>query len=191
MMAVDIQDTKATLRGAMKQRLACVSDDDRAEAGRRAADRLCALPAFSGAEVVACFLSMPREIPTDPLIESCHDAGKQVCVPAFRRDLQAYGMARLDADTPLTCGRAGVREPTRPVWMEPDRIDMFVVPGLAFDEQGRRLGRGGGHYDRLLADVSGIKVGLAMAFQCVASVPSDAHDIRMDLVVTDVATLRQ
>ena len=65
-----------------------------------------------------------------------------------------------------------------------DRFDLILVPGLAFDKSGARLGRGRGFYDRFLAGITGFRVGVCFDWQLVESVPVEAHDIRMDAVVT-------
>lgn len=67
-----------------------------------------------------------------------------------------------------------------------EKIDIFIVPGVAFDRMGNRLGRGGGYYDKLLAGVPSPKIGLAYSFQVLAEVPRTSYDVPMDMVVTEV-----
>ena len=91
--------------------------------------------------------------------------------------------------------RSKGQEPSGGEEVSLDRISVFLVPGLAFDREGRRLGRGGGHYDRVLSKAVGLKIGLAHNYQISNSaLPEESHDIRMDLVVTNqflLAPLKQ
>ena len=185
-----IQEAKQAVRQTMKARLEATDAPARTAAGERVASRVVALPEFDAAVVVSCFLSLPREISTDGLIRVFRRSEKRVCVPAFQQSAQAYSLARLEESTRLVPGKAGVREPVGSEWVALEDVDLFVIPGLAFDAQGHRVGRGGGHYDRLLEGARAVKVGVGMECQLVASVPAEDHDIRMDVVVTDMATLR-
>jgi len=94
---------------------------------------------------------------------------------------------RMSSGSLWTTGPYGIREPDPGSWRKasPEEVDLAVIPGLAFDAAGGRLGRGKGYYDRLLGDPAfrGIKVGLAWEWQIVGEVPATAHDIRMDLVL--------
>jgi 5-formyltetrahydrofolate cyclo-ligase len=74
-------------------------------------------------------------------------------------------------------------EAVRPV--ANDHIDVALVPGLAFDETGNRLGRGMGYFDRILQDLRGVKIALAYDFQVLSEVPTEAHDTPMDFIVTE------
>ena len=97
-------------------------------------------------------------------------------------------MARVAAQTAWRPGPLGVPEPRRADWVDLDAVDVIILPGVAFDPQGGRLGHGGGHIDRLLAGGAGqglYKIGLAFACQFVDRVPCDAHDVHMDLVISN------
>ena len=92
-----------------------------------------------------------------------------------------------DFDAELATGKFGILEP-KPGAVRLtalDRIDAVLVPGLAFDETGNRLGRGLGHFDRLLRQTSGAKIALAFDFQVLDEVPAETHDARMDFIVTE------
>jgi 5-formyltetrahydrofolate cyclo-ligase len=105
-------------------------------------------------------------------------------------------MAELGSDTPVRRRPGGGPEPVGTPGVRMNDLDLLVVPGLAFDARGGRLGRGGGHYDRLLAARSGQKghrpvlLGLGFEFQIVERVPTAAHDVRLDIVVTEERVLR-
>ena len=79
----------------------------------------------------------------------------------------------------------GFQEPIEGETLPAQKLNGFLVPGLAFSKKGERVGRGKGFYDRTLADVSGLKVGVCYSYQLFAELPTEAHDIRMDVVVSD------
>jgi len=146
------------------------------------------LAEWHSAENVCCYLAMPVEIQTDTIITKCRAEGKQLFVPAFLDALRKYMPAFFDPDDEIGLGRFNVLEPTNPKWIKAQKIDLVLVPGLAFDRHGGRLGHGGGHYDRLLAQESlrsACKVGLAFDFQILNRLPLRTNDVRMDIVVTE------
>jgi 5-formyltetrahydrofolate cyclo-ligase len=130
-------------------------------------------------------------VPTTALRRLLDDRGVRVVLPrVVDGDLILHGVGLGDA---LGRGYGGVLEPgpDLPV-VPPESIDAFVVPGLLFDRRGVRLGRGGGHYDRLLARgrEGAVRVGLCYAERVVAELPVDPWDERVDVVVTDRDVIR-
>lgn len=159
-----------------------------AERSRRIQEKLVAHPAFGPARVVCAYLAMRGEVQTDWLIARTRALGKTLCVPAYRLDEACYGVARCTDRTALYVGPGGVREPAQPEWVTLEEIDFMVVPGVAFDRQGGRVGHGKGHYDRLLRSASrqGFPaIGVAFDFQLFDRVPMGDHDVRMDAVMTE------
>jgi 5-formyltetrahydrofolate cyclo-ligase len=146
---------------------------------------LLATGAFRAAHRVLAYLPLPGEVRTDPIRTACRDAGKQTFVPAWHAANARYEPARLEPDSPLTRGKFGVAEPAGKDWVPLTAIDLVLVPGVAFDPNGHRLGRGGGYYDRMLAACPGTRIGLAFECQLVPHVPTEPHDIAMDLLVTE------
>ncbi|NQT91970.1 MAG: 5-formyltetrahydrofolate cyclo-ligase [Lentisphaerae bacterium] len=145
---------------------------------------------FGEREGVACYLSTGHEVMTDRLIEACWDSGKAVFVPARVPAERLYRLAELRPDTRLVPGPLGVKEPADPEWVAAGEMPgVFLVPGVAFDAGGGRLGHGGGYYDRLLhgegSTGRAYKVGLAFDCQIVEAVPMQEHDVRMDAVITE------
>jgi 5-formyltetrahydrofolate cyclo-ligase len=179
---------KIALREQMRARLA--EHDATGVRAKTAAiwERLSVLREFSAATRLVVYVSTVHEVDTQGLIRQLLAMGRQVCVPRFEPATQGYAASELhDFDTELTTGKFGILEPKpgaiRPVAL--DRIDAALVPGLAFDETGNRLGRGLGHFDRLLRQTSGVKIALAFDFQVLDEVPAEAHDARMDFIVTE------
>jgi 5-formyltetrahydrofolate cyclo-ligase len=121
-----------------------------------------------------------------PLLQEAVVAKKEVVLPRFDPDSDAYVVCRLtDLNDTLPPGKFGILEPHHDSPPYPlNQLDLVLVPGVAFDIGGRRLGRGKGFYDRLLASVSGTKCGVAFDEQVESALPWEPHDVTMDCLVT-------
>ncbi|HVM61524.1 MAG TPA: 5-formyltetrahydrofolate cyclo-ligase [Verrucomicrobiae bacterium] len=179
---------KIALRERMRARLASQSP---AEARAKSAaiwERLSVVREFSGARRLLSYVSTGAEVDTHGLIRQLLAMGRHVCVPRFDEAQRTYVVSEIgDFDGDLMTGKFGILEP-RPEAMRPavlDPIGIALVPGLAFDETGNRLGRGLGHFDRLLRQTGGVKIALAFDFQLLDEVPAETHDMRMDFIVTE------
>ncbi|MBK8913232.1 MAG: 5-formyltetrahydrofolate cyclo-ligase [Phycisphaerales bacterium] len=186
--------TKADLRSLVKARVAALSPEQRRTASAAACARLMAQPEFQNARVILAFLSLPDEIDADGVTRAALADGRRVCLP--RVDWNARTMApveirSLDADVSPP-GRHGLREPRVAPAVDAAEIDFVLVPGVALSEEGGRLGRGAGFYDRFLADprLRAVRCGFAFEAQIVEHVPLEAHDARMNLIVTEQRTIR-
>jgi len=118
---------------------------------------------------------------------------KIVCYPLSHVHGRILSFRAIKSEAELEPGRLGVREPSNSAELIPvDQIDLFVVPGLGFTRDGKRLGRGGGYYDATLkaALARSRRVGLAFSDQIVDTMPTTSEDVDMDLVVTEAETLR-
>lgn len=82
-------------------------------------------------------------------------------------------------------GPFGVPVPEEEIVFDKDKIDVVIVPGVAFDKEGNRMGYGRGYYDRFLQDISAVRVGVCHSFQVIESVPCEEHDVKMDIIVTE------
>ena len=185
-------ESKTDIRARMRARRAQVDADSRRAASAAITATLLALPEFQRAAEVACFLSLPQEIDTDSFLATCHRLGKRVCVPAWDGNARAYTFVRLAPGAGVVPGPHGVPEPGKRESVDPKGLDFAVVPGLAFDRQGGRLGYGGGFYDRLLAACAPtcIKAGVAYSWQVLPeNLPMSARDVRMHLVATEHETI--
>jgi 5-formyltetrahydrofolate cyclo-ligase len=183
------QETKAQIRSRMRSIIRGMSDEQRRIASSNACARLCGLEAFEHAGVVMMYMPLANEIDITPAALRCFQRGKSVCVPKVdwaRGEMNPVEITSLD-DHVLDCDEHGLRSPKicRPVL--PTTIDLVVVPGLAFDPQGNRLGRGGGYYDRFLRRLKpGVTtVGLVFDQQIIDAVPAEESDVAVDIVVSD------
>ncbi len=164
----------------------------RREASAAVCARLARLPELAGARAVLGYAATLTEVDVDAFLRALAAAGARLHLPWV--DGERLGVAEVADLNELTAGWRGVREPPpggrRAV--RPSLLDAVVAPGVAFDAAGRRLGAGGGHFDRLLAQLGrGVPViGVAFDEQVVDTVPVAAHDRRVDVVVTPTRTLR-
>lgn len=182
---VSTANTKEVLRARVRAARRALSPTAVDAASRQIAERVISLPEFSRARVVGCYVALPHEVQTADLIARCWRAGKKTCVPAFDATARGYLWAWLDDGEPMVKGPAGIPQPETMRKALPAELELMVVPAVAFDRAGRRLGHGGGHYDRLLAQCPGFKVGIAFEVQVVEEVPSRPHDVAVDVVVTE------
>ena len=173
----------------MRDKLAVQPPADRKAKSRRLEEKLFNLPVFSRALRVAFFASIEGAADTHPMIERALRDGKKVALPRVdkdRHELVFYAVKDLLKDT--APGVLGILEPRAglPV-VQPASLDCVVVPGLAFDRAGARFGRGAGFYDRFLSRLSPgtAKIGIGFSFQMIKHVPCEAHDEKLDLVLTD------
>ena len=189
----DIEFRKKAVRSEMRARLKAVSLADRAAASRAMTARLRDLSAVRRAFCILAFHPMPHEIDLVPFLKDTLDSGRRLVLPrvAGEGDLELLEVDDLAAQ--LESGSFGILEPARGMAPVPAKeIDVVVAPGIAFAADGRRLGQGGGFYDRLLArrDFAGKPVaGVGYDFQVFETVPSDARDVRVGWIVTDRRTI--
>lgn len=181
-----VQTAKATLRRQMRDRLRELSAVARARAAEAACQRLRQQPVWITTKSVLFFAPLPQELNIWALLTEAQAAGRTVALPRFDRSTQQYTAAVLsDLNTDLRPGWLGISEPHGDCPnLAMNRLDLILVPGLAFDPCGRRLGRGKGYYDRLLADAPGMKCGVAFDEQVVSEVPVGPRDVRLNCILT-------
>ena len=184
-MPSTITAEKARLRRQALDWLATLSSQARIAGDESLFRRFLALPQIESARTVLLYHGMDTEPDTVRLLSPLWDMGKQVCLP---RCLPGNQMeARLvQRDSTLVRHPYGMLEPGPDCpLIPPDQIDLVLVPGLAFDRSGGRLGRGGGYYDRWLAGFSGVTAALCRDGLLMESIPRLPHDLGVNLVVTE------
>ncbi len=179
-------ETKAVMRARLRAELKTHSSTLTALASVDLCARLNAFSAWQSARTVLLFFPVASEPDISPLLADALAASKLLALPRFNAATNGYEAVHVfDLARELVVGPFQVREPAAACPMVPlNRLDLALVPGLGFDARGHRLGRGKGHYDRLLAGFTGMKIGVAFDFQIVAEVPREPHDIALDAVVT-------
>ncbi len=145
--------------------------------------RLQLLPELLTTRVLLVYAAANSEVDIEPAAFEFRRRGVRTVYPRVRgEELDLVPVGNTD---PLTPGHRGIREPLGQA-VDPTLVDAVVVPGVAFDLRGRRLGQGGGHYDRLLPRIDdALRVGVAFACQVVPRIPDEPHDIAMDVLITD------
>lgn len=159
----------------------------REEKSRHIAESVLGLEEVREARSVFCYVSFRSEVDTVPLLSALWRAGKITAVPKVDgRQMAFYEIHSMDD---LVCGYCGIPEP-KPGCALMRQADIIVMPGLAFDTEGHRLGYGGGFYDRFLEEnPNAWKLALAFEEQIQSEIPSEKQDIRVDGIVTDRRTI--
>jgi 5-formyltetrahydrofolate cyclo-ligase len=173
---------KAALRRRILAARAGLSVDQRAAAGRALRDAILALPQVQMAGTVAAYYSIGSEPDTHGLVYALWKRGSYVLLPRLRPDMD-LDWASYEGPDSLRPGPRGLTEPTEPLRGVPavSRADLVIVPALAVDRRGARLGRGGGSYDRALARVGPQVPTIALLYdgELLREVPAAAHDQRV------------
>ena len=176
---------KFAWRRQIREWLRAIPAEERATAARQLQERLQAHPLWSQTDRVLCFAPLPDEPDISLIIGEALRANKIVALPRYDSAAGHYAAARIDTLAQCLRGQFGALEPGPGCPLVPlNQLDLVLVPGVAFDLAGRRLGRGKGFYDRLLAEVRGHKCGVAFDEQIVAELPEEPHDVRVDSIVT-------
>lgn len=186
-------------KSALRQRAYVVrhAQPDKERVSRQICARFQQLPAYRQARTVLWYVHCRSEVRTRPALRDALAAGEKInVVPYCTEDAQSkrqLGLWRLEHLSELTAGTWGILEPPVTRWQEPGRVigprqlDLIMVPGVAFDRSGGRLGNGAGYYDRLLQEVRAdtIVAGVCYDSQLFPEIPMQAHDIAMDYVITE------
>jgi 5-formyltetrahydrofolate cyclo-ligase len=185
-MQPDIQAAKALLRKQIRDALQNISPAARNALSAQIRDQLKKQAIWKNAGAVLFFAPLPDELDLWPLLEEALAAGKIAALPRFNPAGKNYVACRVqNLRSEIAPGEFGIREPA--AWcagIPLDRLDLILVPGVAFDWHGHRLGRGRGFYDRLLTDVRGVKCGITFDEQMVNDVPAGPPDVRMNFILT-------
>lgn len=182
---IDLPAEKRALRLRVLERILAMDPDDRRAQEEALVEQFALLPGFREAGTVLLFASaFAEEYRTWPILEIALSLNKQVVCPRVDRAADRLVLHRVeDLSKDLQPGMMGIPEPRRrsPV-VEPSQIDWVLVPGLAFDDRGFRLGRGRGHYDRLLVNLraEAPRWALALESQWVEALPTEPHDQQLD-----------
>ena len=187
-----LDEAKVALRTRMRALRAGLAPDARVAESTAAADRAAALPEVADARVVVGYHALAEEIDPASLLDLLRGRGARIALPrvAGPRELTLHWVERGDD---LLTGTLRIMEPAADSpGPSLDAVDLVIVPGVAFDPQGGRLGFGGGFYDRLLARLPATTRTVAIAYdlQVVPEVPSGESDHRVQLVVTPTAVHR-
>lgn len=183
-------EKKKILRKIIKVRVSAISADEKAKREKLLLDNLFSMPEFLAANTVMLFANLPDEIGTFSLIDKCIAMGKKVFLPVINGD----DMTVAEFTGEYRVGRYDIKEPVTPNYsltvintsslLTPNSIDFILVPGVGFNPNGYRLGRGKGYYDKFLSKYSNLfTVGVCFREQFYLDIPTEPHDIPMHKVI--------
>ena len=180
---------KDSVRKIMIARRKAISLREKKSSDEAIQRRLLQMDEWKKAKTVCVYASLLEELDTTKIIKSLLDKKKCVVVPKVLNE-KSLGLFQIESDEDLALGRFGVLEP-KAHCLEVDKksIELFVVPGLAFDRSGNRLGWGKGYYDKLLQKIGVPKIALAYSFQVLDHIPYETHDICMTSIITEKETI--
>ncbi len=187
---------KNRLRLEKRAQRKALDDETRLELDRAIKQNLLENFHYRAARVVLAYWSMPDEVETQEIVADAIDGGKVVLLPRCERGVGEFKIVRIDdPGEQLTPGPfRGLFQPRDdiPVWDGPGKLDLVLVPGLAFTPDGHRLGMGGGMYDRFLNSYpSAVRLALAYGFQVQEQLPVEEHDERVDWILTETGLITQ
>ena len=175
---------KAEARRIVRERIEQMTRRERAARGLRAQRRLLAMDEYAKARTVLTYMALDDEVPTAAINADATAKGKRLAAPFVHREGR-----RMEARvfTPrMRPGAFGIPESPDAKHIDPAEINFIVVPGRAFDNTGRRVGRGGGYYDRFLAESpQAVKCALCFECQVMEKLESRPHDVRVDFIATE------
>ena len=185
-MTQSLTEQKAALRERLRVVVNELSRAQREEAAVEICARLIEQPAWKNARSILLFAPLADEPNVRPLLHSALSGDKLTALPRFNAQTGHYEAAVVgDLAKDFVEGKFGILEPAPSCKItDLKRLDLILVPGVAFDWQGHRLGRGKGFYDRLLAEVSGKTCGVAFDQQLVSTIPVEPHDVHLNCILT-------
>ena len=175
---------KKELRKKIRARKRDIPVDELREMSRLACERLLAYERLSNASTVMMYYPLSDEVDVTPVIEQLAENGKTVVLPQVTGEATMV-LRRYTGKADLQEGAFGIMEPCGEIFSDYETIDVAIIPGMAFDRCGNRLGRGKGYYDRFLPLLPArvYKIGVCFPFQLLDDIPMEEHDIKMDTIL--------
>ncbi|MEI7834416.1 MAG: 5-formyltetrahydrofolate cyclo-ligase, partial [bacterium] len=181
---------KADLRATALARRGNIDDRERFTRSMQIQHRVTELAAFRAAQTICCYSAFRDEVLTDKLHGFILCQQRQLVLPRTHADTHTLSLHLVASAFDITPGYHGIPEPRADLpQLFPCEIDLFIVPGAAFDACGNRLGYGAGYYDGMLGESEAVRVGVAFACQLEQHIPAEEHDIPMDYLVTEHGTI--
>jgi 5-formyltetrahydrofolate cyclo-ligase len=179
---------KIAMRHELKTRLMQISREQCVQKSKQLCEHVVGSKAYREAAVVMAFLSLPHEVDTTPIILHAWQCGKTVAVPKVSWEQRHMIPVELTSlETGLQADKMGLRNPVNGTPVPHEEIDLVLTPGLGFDREGNRLGRGGAYYDRFFSThkLKALRWGIAFSEQLCDAVAHDDNDVPVHAVVTE------
>ncbi|RKL62167.1 5-formyltetrahydrofolate cyclo-ligase [Thermoanaerobacteraceae bacterium SP2] len=182
----DARNYKKELRRIFLKTRSELAAEDIIEKSAKIMSRLFSLSEFRGAKTIMFYVDAGNEVKTRDGLTKALSEGKRVVVPKVKK---GYGLLAIEIKSldELSPGTFGILEPAGEKGISPEEIDLVVVPGVAFDKKGNRMGYGAGYYDSFLPKLRPEvkKVAIAFEMQVTDSLPAEEHDVKMDMIITE------
>ncbi len=183
--------SKATLRSNLKEQRSHLSPEEIQMHSKIIAKRLYSFPTFQNASTILFYYPYENEVNLRQAINYALQQNKRVVLPAVcDGSLLCRQIVNIDQD--VQEGKYGIKEPRKscPIVKRED-LDLILVPGVAFDEQGNRIGQGKGYYDIFLRNLATLKVGIAFEFQIIDIINQELHDVPVDIIITEERIIKK
>jgi 5-formyltetrahydrofolate cyclo-ligase len=186
----ETQELKRDIRHDTVKAIQSIPDEELQAKNEQIENRLFEFANFLEAKIVLLYVNSDSEVGTRDIIKRCYEYNKIVVLPAF--DPQLFQMTLMKIDKPDTDLKPGPRDvlepdPTKCKEVPIESVDIAIIPGIAFDEKGGRIGSGQGYYDRLIPTlaITTRKVSLAFESQILQQIPMESHDKHVDIIITE------
>jgi 5-formyltetrahydrofolate cyclo-ligase len=183
---------KSAMRHELKAKLMQMSGGERVQKSKQICEHVTGSDVYRQSAVVMVYLSLPHEVDTTPIILGAWQAGKTIAVPKMSWEQRHMIPVELKSlETGLKADDRGLRNPINGTPVPFEEIDLVLTPGLGFDREGNRLGRGGAYYDRFFAahNITAVRWGLAFSEQLCEAIPHGDGDVPVNAVVTEQGIL--
>lgn len=176
-----MEDKKKIIREEVLRKLSKISEIERSLISKKLSKKILESDVFRKSKCVAITLSQNMEWDTSIIINEAWKQNKRVCIPKTEKN-GIMNFFEYNRFTKLEKSFFGILEPVESLLVTKDEIDLIIVPGLAFDKEGYRIGFGGGYYDRYLVDYKGITLSMISREQLYESIPKEEHDISVGIL---------
>ena len=186
----EIKETKSEIRNEIIQKLSALPAEEQTAKTARIEERLFEFANFLESRIALLYVNNTSEVETKQIIKRCFGYNKIVVLPAYKSNNHTMHLMKIDSfKRSLKPGPRGILQPheTRCKEVPIDCIDIAILPGVALDEKGGRIGSGEGYYDRLIPNLATTtrKVALAYEDQIVPQIPMESHDRHVDIIITE------
>jgi 5,10-methenyltetrahydrofolate synthetase len=175
-------DKKQIVRNLITSQKKHISPDRIAAQSKRICDSIARTNYFKNADCIALYYALDDEVQTASLIEEWYQS-KTIVLPVITGENMNFH--KYTGIENITTGKLGITEPYNTELIPPEQIDLFIVPGVAFDSNGNRIGRGKGFYDRYLTGINKPIIGICFNFQLYDPLPTEKHDVKMTIVISE------
>ena len=182
---------KPKIRKKILEKRLSLSTGEVSSKSKEIANNLFSLEEINSTQNIAIYLSFKNEVETKQIIEKFWKLNKNVFVPITNSCCDFLSFVKLNSFSELVTDSRGILEPKEKGFVSPEEIDLFIVPGIAFDFNGNRIGFGKGFYDKFFSKnlIRSKKIALAFEFQVLEEIPCEEHDVKIDIIVSEKSIL--